>query len=227
MGEYKAVTIRVRSRTMIMGVGGAGRNIINKLVDENVSNAELVAVNTNKQDLENTNVNNRILIGENLTGGQGAGSNPDIGEKSVEESIEEISTVLNDVDVLFLIGGMGKGTATGAVPVIAKAAKEKGIFTVVVATKPMRVERRLTMRRAEEGIEKLMDVASILVVFPNENIFSYIDKNENPMNSLNEILCQCVLGLVEIINSGDGNINTEKIESVIKYKNFAEINLLK
>ncbi|HAQ51780.1 MAG TPA: hypothetical protein DCR12_03330 [Lachnospiraceae bacterium] len=72
-----------------------------------------------------------------------------------------------------------------------------------------------------------MDVASILVVFPNENIFSYIDKNENPMNSLNEILCQCVLGLVEIINSGDGNINTEKIESVIKYKNFAEINLLK
>ncbi len=214
-------------KVMVMGVGGAGCNIINKFVDDIVPNVELVAVNTNKQELDNTDVTDKILIGEKLTRGLGSGSNPEIGEKSAEESIEEINSIIKDVDVLFLIGGMGGGTATGALPVIAEAAKEKGVLTNVVVTKPLKMEQRLRMRRAESGIVKLKDTASALIVFSNDNVFSDMNKNsasENSVNCINEELCRCIIGFIDVIcKNGGGALDSDEIESVIKNKNFAEI----
>ena len=141
----------------VIGVGGAGNNVINRMIASDVKGVEFVAVNTDKQDLEKSKCKNKVQIGEKLTGGMGAGSKPDIGQKSAEESKALISQVLEGTDMVFITAGMGGGTGTGAAPIIAQVAHDAGILTVAVVTKPFRFEGANRMKQAEAGIANLTD----------------------------------------------------------------------
>ena len=141
----------------VIGVGGAGNNVINRMIASGVSGVEFVAINTDKQDLNKSTCKNKIQIGEKLTGGMGAGSKPEIGQKSAEGSKNAIAQVLEDTDMVFITAGMGGGTGTGAAPIIAQLAHDKGILTVGVVTKPFKFEGANRMRQAEGGIANLSE----------------------------------------------------------------------
>ena len=145
------------ARIKVIGVGGGGNNAVNRMIDANITSAEFVAVNTDLQALRLSKAPTKIQIGAKLTHGLGAGANPNVGKEAAEESIDEIRDVLNDVDMLFITAGMGGGTGTGAAPIIAKIAQEKGILTVAVVTKPFSFEGRPREQNAEMGIERLKE----------------------------------------------------------------------
>lgn len=215
------------ARLMVMGVGGAGCNAVNRMIDENVSDVEFVAVNTDKQDLDNNKATNTLQIGEKLTNGLGAGAKPEIGEKSAEESIEEINASIKGVDMLFITAGMGGGTGTGASPVIARAAKEQGILTVAVVTKPFKMEQKARMRRAVEGIDKLMEFVDTLIVIPNEKIFSIIDSKTSikaAFQKADETLQQCIRGITDLITiNGEINLDFADVQSVMADQGYAHM----
>ena len=215
------------AKLMVMGVGGAGCNAINRMIDENVSDVEFVAVNTDKQDLDNNKATTTLQIGEKLTGGLGAGAKPEIGEKSAEESIEEINATIKGVDMLFITAGMGGGTGTGASPVIARAAKEQGILTVAVVTKPFEMEQKSRMRRAIEGIDKLIDCVDTIIVIPNQKLFSIIDSKttfEAAFQKADEVLQQCVRGITDLITlNGEINLDFADVRSVMTDQGYAHM----
>ena len=154
----------------VIGVGGAGNNVINRMIASDVKGVEFVAVNTDKQDLEKSKCKNKVQIGEKLTGGMGAGSKPDIGQKSAEESKALISQVLEGTDMVFITAGMGGGTGTGAAPIIAQVAHDAGILTVAVVTKPFRFEGANRMKQAEAGIANLTDKVDSMIIIPNDRL---------------------------------------------------------
>ena len=161
-GPENVVTIKV------VGVGGAGNNVVNRMVKSGTQGIEYVAVNTDKQALAVSSADQKIQIGEKLTHGQGAGSDPDVGKRSAEESRNQIAKALEDTDMVFITAGMGGGTGTGAAPVIAKIAKEEGILTVGVVTKPFSYEGTARKQRAEEGIAHLKEYVDSLIVILND-----------------------------------------------------------
>lgn len=215
------------AKLMVMGVGGAGCNAVNRMIDENVSDVEFVAVNTDKQDLDNNKATTTLQIGEKLTNGLGAGAKPEIGEKSAEESIEEINATIKGVDMLFITAGMGGGTGTGASPVIAKAAKEQGILTVAVVTKPFEMEQKSRMRRAIAGIDKLMECVDTLIVIPNQKLFSIIDSKttfEVAFQKADEVLQQCVRGITDLITyNGEINLDFADVRTVMADQGYAHM----
>ena len=215
------------AKLMVMGVGGAGCNAVNRMIDENVSDVEFVAVNTDKQDLDNNKATTTLQIGEKLTNGLGAGAKPEIGEKSAEESIEEINATIKGVDMLFITAGMGGGTGTGASPVIARAAKEQGILTVAVVTKPFEMEQKSRMRRAIAGIDKLMENVDTLIVIPNQKLFSIIDSKttfEAAFQKADEVLQQCVRGITDLITfNGEINLDFADVRSVMADQGYAHM----
>ena len=167
MADYttdKVVSIKV------IGVGGAGNNVINRMIASGVQGVDFVAVNTDKQDLNKSKCKNKIQIGEKLTGGMGAGSKPEIGKKSAEESRAAISKSLEGADMVFITAGMGGGTGTGAAPIIADLAHEAGILTVGVVTKPFRFEGANRRKQAEAGITALSDKVDSLIIIPNDRL---------------------------------------------------------
>ena len=163
----------------VIGVGGAGNNAVNRMIDAGIQSAEFVAVNTDMQALmlSKADLQNRIQIGKEVTKGLGAGSYPEIGEKAAEESIEEIEKLVEGVNLLFITAGMGGGTGTGAAPVIAKVAKEKGCITVAVVTKPFSFEARKREENAKKGIANLRKFVDTLIVIPNDKILDALNKN--------------------------------------------------
>ena len=215
------------ARLMVMGVGGAGNNAINRMIDSNVEGVEFVAVNTDKQDLVNNKATTTLQIGEKLTGGLGAGAKPEIGEQAAEESLEDINAAIKGVNMLFITAGMGGGTGTGASPVIAKAAKEQGILTVAVVTKPFLMEQRARMRRAVEGIDRLIENVDTLIVIPNEKIKGLIDSKtgfEEAFQMVDEVLQKCVRGITELITkNGKINLDFADIQSVMKDQGYAHM----
>lgn len=227
MLEISNTTDESVARLMVMGVGGAGNNAVNRMIDENVEGVEFVAVNTDKQDLMNNKATTTIQIGEKLTNGLGAGANPEIGEKSAEESIEELSAAIKGVDMLFITAGMGGGTGTGASPVIAKAAKEQGILTVAVVTKPFEMEQKGRMKRAIEGVDKLMEFVDTLIVIPNQKLFSIIDSKTSikvAFQKADEILQQCIRGITDLItNDGEINLDFADVQSVMLDQGYAHM----
>ena len=227
MLEISNNTTDSSARLMVMGVGGAGCNAINRMIDENVSDVEFVAVNTDRQDLDNNKATNTLQIGEKLTNGLGAGAKPEIGEKSAEESIEEINATIKGVDMLFITAGMGGGTGTGASPVIAKAAKEQGILTVAVVTKPFEMEQKGRMRRAIAGIDKLMENVDTLIVIPNQKLFSIIDSKTSitaAFQKADEVLQQCIRGITDLITiNGVINLDFADIKSVMSEQGYAHM----
>lgn len=227
MLEISNNTTDTSARLMVMGVGGAGCNAINRMIDENVSDVEFVAVNTDRQDLDNNKATNTLQIGEKLTNGLGAGAKPEIGEKSAEESIEEINATIKGVDMLFITAGMGGGTGTGASPVIAKAAKEQGILTVAVVTKPFEMEQKGRMRRAIAGIDKLMENVDTLIVIPNQKLFSIIDSKTSitaAFQKADEVLQQCIRGITDLITiNGVINLDFADVKSVMSEQGYAHM----
>lgn len=215
------------ARLMVMGVGGAGNNAVNRMIDENVEGVEFVAVNTDKQDLANNKATTTLQIGEKLTNGLGAGAKPEIGEKSAEESLEEINAAIKGVDMLFITAGMGGGTGTGASPVIARAAREQGILTVAVVTKPFLMEQRSRMKRAVDGIDKLIENVDTLIVIPNERIKGIIDSKtgfEMAFQMVDAVLQQCIKGITDLITkNGIINLDFADIQSVMTNQGYAHM----
>ena len=155
----------------VIGIGGGGNNVVNRMVRSGVKGVEFIAVNTDKQALTSSSAGYKIQIGEKLTHGQGAGSNPDVGRKSAEESRNQISKALEDTDMVFITAGMGGGTGTGAAPVVAEIARELGVLTVGVVTKPFGFEGRRRMAQAEQGIEELRSKVGLVFQYPEHQLF--------------------------------------------------------
>ncbi len=191
----------------IIGVGGAGNNVINRMVEAGIEGVEFIAVNTDRQDLEKSKAATKVQIGEKLTGGMGAGSKPEVGKKSAEESRAAIAQILSDADMVFITAGMGGGTGTGAAPIIADLAREAGILTVGVVTKPFRFEGARRMAQADEGIAQLEDKVDSLVIIPNERLKYVTDQKitfANAFGIADDVLKQAVTSISELVGYSTG-----------------------
>lgn len=199
------------AKIKVIGVGGGGNNAVDRMIEDKVEFIDFISVNTDHQVLELSKAATRIQLGEKLTRGLGAGGNPEVGKKAAEESNEELNQAINGADMVFVTAGMGGGTGTGAAPVIAGIAKEQGILTVGVVTKPFAFEGKKRMRNAIEGIEELKKSVDTLIVIPNQKLLDIIEKDTSLKDSFkkaDEILRQGVEGIASLI-SKPGVINLD------------------
>lgn len=186
----------------VIGVGGAGNNAVNRMIDAGIKGVDFIAVNTDRQALQTSKAKTKIQIGEKITRGLGAGANPDIGAQSAEESKAEVAEVLRGADMVFVTAGMGGGTGTGAAPIVAGAAKEMGILTIGVVTKPFTFEGKKRLSQAERGIESLKGKVDTLVVIPNDKLLQIIDRKTSIIEAFkmaDDILRQGVQGISDLI----------------------------
>ena len=213
----------------VIGVGGAGNNVINRMIEAGVSGVDFVVVNTDKQDLNKSVCKNKIQIGEKLTGGMGAGSKPEIGRKSAEESRAAIAKALENTDMVFITAGMGGGTGTGAAPIVADLAHEAGILTVGVVTKPFRFEAKTRMSNALAGIEKLKENVDTLIIIPNDRLLEIVDRRTSMPEALkkaDEVLQQAVQGITDLINlPALINLDFADVQTVMIDKGIAHIGI--
>ena len=220
-GPESVVTIKV------IGVGGGGSTVVNRMVRSGVQGVDFIAVNTDKQALATSSATYKIQIGEKLTGGQGAGSNPDVGRKSAEESRGQIAKALEDADMVFITAGMGGGTGTGAAPIVADIAKEAGLLTVGVVTKPFSFEGRRRMQQAEAGIEELRGKVDSLVIIPNERLKFATDQKitfQNAFEIADDVLRQAVQSISDLIkNTGFINLDFADVTAVMKDAGMAHM----
>jgi len=204
----------------VVGVGGGGNNVVNRMVRTGTKNVDFIAVNTDKQALSVSSATYKIQIGEKLTNGQGAGSDPEVGRKSAEENRTQISKALEDADMVFITAGMGGGTGTGAAPIVADIAKEMGVLTVGVVTKPFRFEGSRRMMRAEEGIRELRGKVDSLVIIPNERLKLATDQKITMLNAFeiaDDVLQQAVQSISDLIkNTGFINLDFADVTAVMK-----------
>lgn len=217
------------ARIIVIGVGGAGNNAVNRMVEEQIGGVEFIGVNTDKQALKLCKAPTAIQIGEKLTKGLGAGAKPEIGEKAAEESIEELKDAIQGADMVFVTCGMGGGTGTGATPVLARAAKEMGILTVGVVTKPFRFEAKQRMNNALMGIEKLKESVDTLIVIPNDKLLEIVDRRTTMPEALkkaDEVLQQAVQGITDLINlPALINLDFADVQTVMTDKGIAHIGI--
>ena len=229
MLEIKTNDAESAARIIVVGVGGAGNNAVNRMVDENISGVEFIGVNTDKQALQLCRAPKLIQIGEKLTKGLGAGAKPEIGQKAAEESSEDIENSLKGADMVFVTCGMGGGTGTGAAPVVAKIAKDLGILTVGVVTKPFRFEAKARMSNALMGIENIKGNVDTLIVIPNDKLLEIVDKRTTMPEALkkaDEVLQQAVQGITDLINvPAVINLDFADVQTVMKDKCVAHIGI--
>lgn len=186
----------------VIGVGGAGNNAVNRMIEYGLTGVEFIAINTDKQALYLSRANQKMQIGEKVTKGLGAGAVPDIGKRAAEESRDDIAAALKGTDLVFITAGMGGGTGTGAAPIIAEIAMEMGILTVAVVTKPFNFEGRQRMQNAEGGMEALKDCVDTLVVIPNERLISIVGRTAlvDAFRVADDVLRQGVQGISDLIS---------------------------
>ena len=217
------------AKIIVIGVGGAGNNAVNRMVEEAIGGVEFIGVNTDKQALTLCKAPTVIQIGEKLTKGLGAGAKPEIGEKAAEESIEEIKQAIQGADMVFVTCGMGGGTGTGAAPVVAGVAKEMGILTVGVVTKPFRFEAKTRMSNALTGIEKLKENVDTLIIIPNDRLLEIVDRRTSMPEALkkaDEVLQQAVQGITDLINlPALINLDFADVQTVLIDKGIAHIGI--
>ena len=217
------------AKIIVIGVGGAGNNAVNRMIDESIVGVEFIGVNTDKQALESCKAPTLLQIGEKVTKGLGAGAKPEVGEKSAEESAEDIAAHLKGVDMVFVTCGMGGGTGTGAAPVIARIAKEMGILTVGVVTKPFGFEGKQRMSKALSGIERLKSNVDTLIVIPNDKLLGLVDRRirlEEALKKADEVLQQAVQGITDLINVQSLiNLDFADVQTVMKDKGIAHIGI--
>ncbi len=229
MLEIMSTEAESSAKIIVIGVGGAGNNAVNRMIDEQIGGVEFIGVNTDKQALTLCKAPTLIQIGEKLTKGLGAGAQPEIGEKAAEESAEELAAAIEGADMVFVTCGMGGGTGTGAAPIVAKLAKEKGILTVGVVTKPFRFEAKTRMVNALSGIEKLRDSVDTLIVIPNDKLLEIVDRRTTMPDALkkaDEVLQQAVQGITDLINvPALINLDFADVQTVMKDKGMAHIGI--
>ena len=217
------------AKIIIVGVGGAGGNAVNRMVDEKIGGVEFIAVNTDKQALGYCKAKQVLQVGEKLTKGLGAGAKPEIGEKAAEENLEDIKDMLKGADMVFVTCGMGGGTGTGAAPVVAKVAKDMGILTVGVVTKPFKFEAKTRMTNANAGIEKLKENVDTLIVIPNDKLLEIVDRKTTMPEALkkaDEVLQQSVQGITDLINlPALINLDFADVQTVMTDKGIAHIGI--
>lgn len=227
--EIKSNETDAAARIIVVGVGGAGNNAVNRMIDESITGVEFIGVNTDKQALQLCKAPKLLQIGEKLTKGLGAGAKPEVGEKAAEESSEDIQEALKGADMVFVTCGMGGGTGTGAAPIVAAIAKEMGILTVGVVTKPFRFEARTRMTNALGGIEKLKGHVDTLIVIPNDKLLEIVDRRTTMPDALrkaDEVLQQAVQGITDLINvPAVINLDFADVQTVMKDKGIAHIGI--
>ncbi|MCL2227062.1 MAG: cell division protein FtsZ [Oscillospiraceae bacterium] len=211
----------------VAGVGGAGNNVVNRMVSAGTQGVEFIAVNTDKPALSVSNADIKVQIGEKLTLGQGAGSNPEIGKKAAEESRNNIAKCIEGTDMVFIAGGMGGGTGTGASPVVADIAREGGALTVGVVTKPFSFEGKRRMEQAEEGIKNLLGKVDSLLVIPNDRLKNVSEQKltfANAFEIADSVLHQAVVSISELIkNTGFINLDFADVTSIMKDAGYAHM----
>ena len=217
------------AKIIVIGVGGAGNNAVNRMVDEAIAGVEFIGVNTDKQALQLCKAPNTIQIGEKVTKGLGAGAQPEVGRQAAEESSEELRQAMQGADMVFVTCGMGGGTGTGASPVVAGIAKEMGILTVGVVTKPFRFEARTRMNNALAGIENLKKNVDTLIVIPNDKLLEIVDRRTTMPEALkkaDEVLQQAVQGITDLINlPALINLDFADVQTVMTDKGIAHIGI--
>lgn len=208
------------ARIKVIGIGGSGKGALNHMINSKLQGVEFIAMNTDTQDLHHSLAEKKIHIGKNLTKGLGAGMDPEVGKRSAEETREEVQDVIKGADMVFIASGMGGGTGTGAAPVIASIAKNEGILTVGVVTKPFFFEGASRMKLAERGLEELEKEVDALIVIPNDRLLSVIDKNTSVKQAFemcDEVLKQAVEGISDIIRTaGTINLDFADIKRILK-----------
>ncbi len=229
MLEIKTNDAESAAKIIVVGVGGAGNNAVNRMIDESIDGVDFIGINTDKQALQLCKAPKLLQIGEKLTKGLGAGAKPEIGEKAAQESEEEIEAALKGADMVFVTCGMGGGTGTGAAPVVAKLAKDMGILTVGVVTKPFRFEAKARMVNALGGIEKIKDNVDTLIVIPNDKLLEIVDRRTTMPDALkkaDEVLQQAVQGITDLINvPAVINLDFADVQTVMKDKGIAHIGI--
>ena len=229
MLEIKSNDADSAAKIIVVGVGGAGNNAVNRMIDEEIGGVEFIGINTDKQALQLCKAPTLLQIGEKLTKGLGAGAKPEIGEKAAEETSDEVAAALKGADMVFVTCGMGGGTGTGAAPVVAKLAKDMGILTVGVVTKPFRFEAKARMTNALAGIEKIKDNVDTLIVIPNDKLLEIVDRRTTMPDALkkaDEVLQQAVQGITDLINVPSViNLDFADIQTVMKDKGIAHIGI--
>jgi len=207
------------ARIKVIGVGGSGKNALNHMVNSKVRGVEFISMNTDTQDLHHSLAEKKIHIGKNLTKGLGAGMNPDIGQRAAEETKAEIQDTMKGADMVFIACGMGGGTGTGAAPIVARAAKEQGILTVAVVTKPFVFEGNQRMRIAEKGLAELEQEVDAIIVIPNDRLLAISGKDtgfKQAFAMCDEVLRQAVEGISELITTpGIINVDFADIKAVM------------
>ena len=211
----------------VIGVGGGGNNVVNRMVRSGTKGVDFVAINTDKQALNVSSATYKIQIGEKLTHGQGAGSDPEVGRKSAEESRSQIAKALEDTDMVFITAGMGGGTGTGGAPIVAEIAKELEILTVAVVTKPFGFEGRRRMQQAEKGISELKDKVDSLVIIPNERLKHATDQKitfANAFEIADDVLRQAVQSISDLIrDTGFINLDFADVTTIMKGAGLAHM----
>ncbi|MFV0528725.1 MAG: cell division protein FtsZ [Lachnospiraceae bacterium] len=217
------------AKIIVIGVGGAGNNAVNRMVEESIGGVEFVGINTDKQALTLCKAPTVLQIGEKLTKGLGAGAQPGVGEKAAEESVDELKSLVEGADMVFVTCGMGGGTGTGAAPIVAGIAKEMGILTVGVVTKPFRFEAKTRMNNALTGIEKLKQNVDTLIVIPNDKLLEIVDRRTSMPEALkkaDEVLQQAVQGITDLINlPALINLDFADVKTVMTDKGIAHIGI--
>ena len=213
----------------VIGVGGAGNNAVNRMLDLGIKNVDFIAVNTDRQALQKSKANTKIQIGEKITRGLGAGANPDVGAQSAEESKQEITEVLRGADMVFVTAGMGGGTGTGAAPTVAGLAKEMGILTIGVVTKPFTFEGKKRLAQAERGIESLKGKVDTLIVIPNDKLLQVIDRKTSMAEAFmmaDDILRQGVQGISDLITvTGAINLDFADVKTIMQNTGMAHMGI--
>jgi len=220
-GPDNVVTIKV------VGVGGAGNNVVNRMVQSGTKGVEFIAINTDKQALAVSNATQKIQIGEKLTHGQGAGSDPEIGKRSAEESRNSIAKSFEDADMVFITAGMGGGTGTGAAPIVADIARETGILTVGVVTRPFSFEGKKRMEQANLGIETLLGKVDSLLIIPNDRLKYATDQKvtfANAFEIADDVLRQAVTSISDLIkNTGFINLDFADVTTIMQNAGYAHM----
>ncbi|HWA32395.1 MAG TPA: cell division protein FtsZ [Candidatus Paceibacterota bacterium] len=207
------------ARIVVIGIGGSGKNAVNHMINSKVKGVSFIAMNTDTQDLHHSLAEKKIHIGKNLTKGLGAGMDPDVGKRAAEETKSEIQDVMKGADMVFITCGMGGGTGTGAAPIVARAAKEQGVLTVAVVTKPFFFEGAHRMKLAEKGLEELSKEVDAIIIIPNDKLLQISDKNtvfKDAFAMCDDVLRQAVEGISDLITTpGIINVDFADIKAVM------------
>jgi len=226
---YNNQAINQIANIKVIGIGGGGNNAVNRMIAAGITSANFVAINTDKQALLMSNAEERVQIGEKLTKGLGAGADPNVGLKAAEESKAAIAEILKGADLVFITAGMGGGTGTGAAPVVAQMAKEMGILTVAVVTKPFSFEGRVRLTNAEQGMDNLKKHVDTLVVIPNDKLLKIVPKGTSMVEAFrhaDDVLRQGIQGISDLIVTPSLiNLDFADVRSIMKQKGYAHMGI--